>query len=97
MCRRETRWCSSCAGATASEYVPLAEGDVSPTEGNLFVGTLTDIAALPTEGGVVNYILNSGEQGLGFYRANNQEVAAGKAYLRVPSDGAPDSVTLPQE
>ena len=87
----------SLSGGAASEYVPLAGSDVSPTEGNLFVGTLTDIAALPTEAdGVVNYILNSGEQGLGFYRANNQEVAAGKAYLRVPSDGAPDSVTLPK-
>ena len=86
-------------GGAAGVYVPLAEGDVSPTEGNMFVGVLETIEQLPDEqDGYTNFILNSkGVNGSGFYLANNKTVAAGKAYLRVPSDGAPDSVTLPQE
>ena len=86
-------------GGAAGVYVPLAEGDVSPTEGNMFVGVLETIAQLPDEqDGYTNFILNSkGVNGSGFYLANNKTVAAGKAYLRVPSDGAPVSVTLPQE
>ncbi len=86
-------------GGAAGVYVPLAEGDVSPTEGNMFVGVLETIAQLPDEqDGYTNFILNSkGVNGSGFYLANNKTVAAGKAYLRVPSDDAPDSVTLPQE
>ena len=55
----------------------------------MFVGTLTDINNLPTDGdGYTNYILNNGSKGLGFYRANNQTVAAGKAYLAVPAASA---------
>ena len=86
-------------GGAAGVYVPLAEGDVSPTEGNMFVGVLETIAQLPDEqDGYTNFILNSkGVNGSGFYLANNKTVAAGKAYLRVPSDDTPDSVTLPQE
>ena len=86
-------------GGAAGVYVPLAEGDVSPTEGNMFVGVLETIEQLPDEqDGYTNFILNSkGVNGSGFYLANNKTVAAGKAYLRVPSDGAPDSVILPQE
>ena len=86
-------------GGAAGVYVPLAEGDVSPTEGNMFVGVLETIEQLPDEqDGYTNFILNSkGVNGSGFYLANNKTVAAGKAYLRVPSDGAPGSVILPQE
>ena len=86
-------------GGAAGVYVPLAEGDVSPTEGNMFVGVLETIAQLPDEqDGYTNFILNSkGVNGSGFYLANNKTVAAGKAYLRVPSDDAPGSVILPQE
>ena len=75
-------------GAT-SEEIPVAAETVEKSADNMFVGTLTDIDALTTEeGDAVRYILNDGAEGLGFYRANNQKVGAGKAYLSVPAASA---------
>ena len=76
-------------GGATEEEIPVAAETVEKSADNMFVGTLTDIEALATEGdGVVNYILNDGDLGTGFYRANNQKVGAGKAYLSVPAASA---------
>lgn len=76
-------------GQATTEDIPVAADVVSKSEDNMFVGTLTDIESLPTNGeGYTNYILNNGSKGLGFYQANNQTVAAGKAYLAVPATSA---------
>ena len=73
----------------ASEEIPVAAETVEKSADNMFVGTLTDIEALATvDGDAVRYILNDGAEGLGFYRANNQKVGAGKAYLSVPAASA---------
>ena len=73
----------SLAGGATSEDIPAVSG-VEASADNAFVGTLETIDALASEDGEYsNYILNNGTQGLGFYAANNQKVAAGKAYLRV--------------
>ncbi len=61
--------------------------DVSATanSNNDLVGTLTEITSLASSDDSYNYyILNNGTSGLGFYRANNQTVGAGKAYLQIP-------------
>ena len=49
------------------------------------MGVLEAIESLPTDGdGCTNYILNNlPSKGVGFYKANNQPVGAGKAYLQV--------------
>ena len=70
------------ADKSAKAYVPTLSGDADSTKGNAFVAvseTITSLAS--TEGDMINYILNNGSNGVGFYRANNQKVAAGKAYL----------------
>lgn len=36
----------------------------------------------------MNYILNSGSEGLGFYKANAQSLSAHKAYLHVSANAA---------
>ena len=77
-------------GGPVSEDIPVAATAVEPTAGNMFVGVLEEIAQLPSEdGGYTNFILNNnGANGSGFYLANNKTVAAGKAYLRVPTESA---------
>ena len=79
----------SLKGGDTEEEIPVAAETVEKSAGNMFVGTLTEIDALTTEDGdAVRYILNDGAEGLGFYRANNQKVGAGKAYLSVPAASA---------
>ena len=64
--------------ASASQVVPVATGDMDAVGDNKFVGTLTDITALTGDN---YYILNDGDEGLGFYKANGKKVAAHRAYL----------------
>ena len=80
----------SLAGGHVSEDIPVAATAVEPTAGNMFEGVLEEIAQLPSEdGGYTNFILNNnGANGSGFYLANNKTVAAGKAFLRVPTESA---------
>lgn len=69
----------------ATENIPVGNKSAADSD-NAFVGTLTDIDALATNeatAAFTNYILNDGASGIGFYKANGQKVAAGKAYLRV--------------
>ena len=71
--------------AVAAINVPVLSGDADAVTDNALVGTLVEIPSLAsqTENGY-NYILNNGSKGIGFYKANNQKVAAGKAYLQAP-------------
>ena len=77
------------ANGAASENVPAAGEPVSKVADNMFVGTLVDIEELPSvDGQYANYILNDGTLGVGFYKANNKKVGAGKAYLRIPVENS---------
>lgn len=65
--------------------MPILLGNPSDVTGNLFVAATEEIASLQSESdNKVNYILNNGGQGIGFYKAAGQKVGAGKAYLAVP-------------
>ena len=69
---------------TAISVPVIDNDDADEVENNALVAVSTAIASLPSvDGNVKNYILNSGSQGVGFYRAAGQSVAAGKAYLRL--------------
>ena len=79
---------------TASSYqIPVIKsGDV--VSGNLLRGTLTnkEMYAHSFEGNVdcTNFILGNGSQGLGFYTVQDgTTLAAGKAYLQLPTDELP--------
>jgi hypothetical protein len=62
---------------------------------NALVAVDAEIAQLATDGdNCVNYILNKVNGNLGFYKANNQKVAAGKAYLQVPATAARGSFAI---
>ena len=89
----------SVSGETASEELPKASG-VTASADNALTGTLIDIDALATDvtkdEAVVakNYILNNGTQGIGFYQAAGNKVAAGKAYLQVPVETVAEAKAL---
>lgn len=73
----------SLSGDAISVEVPVIES-ADEIADNALVGVLEAIESLPTDGdGYTNYILNNGSKGVGFYKANNQPVGAGKAYLQV--------------
>ena len=75
----------SLVGGATNEDITV-DKDAAANAGNAFVGVTSTIDALAsTSDGYDNYILNNGASGLGFYKANGQKVAAGKAYLRVTS------------
>lgn len=81
-------------GAVAAVNVPVIASAAAVSE-NALVAVDTEIAQLPTETtGYVNYILNKVNGNLGFYKANNQKVAAGKAYLQVPATAARASFAI---
>ena len=78
----------SIAGDAATENIPVA-ADAQKNDGNDFVGVETDIESLATEtDGHTNYILNNVDGVIGFYKAAGNSVAAGKAYLQVPTTAA---------
>lgn len=62
---------------------------------NQFVGVQEDIAALASQtDGKKNYILNNVGGTIGFYPANGQSVAAGRAYLRLDAATAAKGFAL---
>ena len=73
--------------AVAEINVPILSGDAESVTSNALVAVAETISQLPSENSdnSKNYILFNGTQGIGFYLANNQTVAAGKAYLKVPA------------
>ena len=77
--------------AVAAVNVPVLTADADDVSANKFVPATTEIASLASEdGGNVNYILNNKNGVVGFYKANGQKVAAGKAYLQVSVSQAKD-------
>ena len=81
-------------GAVAAVNVPVIASAAAVAE-NALVAVDTEIAQLATETtGYVNYILNKVNGNLGFYKANNQKVAAGKAYLQVSATTARASFAI---
>ena len=85
-------------GGEAEETIAVTN-PVTATEGNALVGTLVDIYPLATDETInevtyTNYILNNGSNGIGFYKANNKKVAAGKAYLRVRAETVAEAKAL---
>ena len=79
----------SVEGGAVEEAVPSLTDAAEDVTGNAFVAATEDIDHLATtEGNYTNYILNNGSSGIGFYKANDQKVGAGKAYLHVSSEQA---------
>jgi len=77
----------SANGGAVTTTVPIATATAEAKEynDNLLVAAPYCIPKLATTVGTnTNYILNNGGSGIGFYYANNQIVAAGKAYLQLP-------------
>ena len=78
-------------GAVDPVNVPVLTAAADDVDANKFVPATTEIPSLAsTDGDNVNYILNNGTKGIGFYKANGQKVAAGKAYLQVSASQAKD-------
>ena len=67
----------------ATEDVPLATSTDTPAASDLVAGVGTTVAT--TDGDYTNYILNNVDNEIGFYKANDQKVAANRAYLHVPT------------
>lgn len=64
---------------------------------NLLCGVTTPTTIEPTDGGYTNYILTNGPHGIGFYKVGaSGELAAGKAYLRLPTSvaGSRNNITI---
>ena len=81
----------------AINIAKLSDDDESLEDvtGNALVGANEEIASLPTDGGLyTNYILNKVNGNVGFFRANNQKVPAGRAYLQVPASLARSSFSI---
>ena len=73
----------------ATEDIPVMTGAATVTENDLVAGTGAAVAT--TDGDYTNMILNNVD-GIGFYFANGQTVAANRAYLHIASTLAPDPV-----
>ncbi len=59
---------------------------------NLLVGVTEETTLSQTDGGYVNYILSNGSHGVSFYIVSGEgQLAAGKAYLRLPAVVAGES------
>lgn len=67
----------------ATEDIPVATSTDTPAASDLVAGTSAAVAT--ADGDYTNYILNNGSNGIGFYLANGQTVAANRAYLHVPN------------
>ena len=69
---------------TAGEYeVPYLESASAQT--NMLVGVTTATTLSPTSGIYTNFILSNGSNGIGFYPVSGGTLAAGTAYLQIPS------------
>ena len=83
----------------ATEEIPVFDGTgADATTGNKFVrGTGGTVAT--DDGDNYNYILNNGSNGIGFYRAHGNKVAANRAYISIPKSEsaslAKDFISMP--
>lgn len=69
-------------GKITKDDVPV-NTTITANEENAFVGTLQEITLQTTSDGMTNYVLAKMNDNIGFYKANNTKVAAGKAYLPI--------------
>lgn len=84
----------SVKGGAVTVEAPVAGGEVLKSESNAFIGVLENTTVQETSDGKTNYVLSTGANGIGFYKANNTLVAAGKAYLPVDNAGNAKALTL---
>ena len=70
-------------GEKGTYTVPV--GDGLAVLSNLLVGVTQDKALSTTSGSKTNFILANGADGIGFYKSNGGTLAAGKAYLPLPT------------
>ena len=72
------------AGEETTEAIAVATSATTANAGNEFVPVTGEIDQLAeTDGDYTNFVLNKVDGVVGFYKANNPHVAAGKAYLKV--------------
>lgn len=69
-------------GEAVEEKLPVIE-NVAKNEGNAFVGLLHDYTLSEKVDNYTNFVLSKKDGVIGFYKANDTRIAAGKAYLRV--------------
>lgn len=71
----------SLSGGSAEETLPTIKA--TKNDDNAFAGTLVTILLNETNGDYTNFVLTKKDGVVGFFKANNTTVAAGKAYLPV--------------
>jgi len=77
------------ADGGATEDIPVMTSAAAVGENDLVAGKGAAVAT--TEGDYTNMILNNGSDGIGFYFAAGQTVAANRAYLQILTTLAPDA------
>jgi len=83
------------ADGGATENISVATGTVSANEGNAFVGVKEAATLSETNSdGTTNFVLSKESDVVGFYKANNTSIAAGKAYLPVTLTNEAKSLTI---
>lgn len=71
-------------GEAGNYEIPYCETDM--VYSNLLKGVTTATNISPSDGDYTNFILANGSHGIGFYTLSQEgEIAAGKAYLRLPT------------
>ena len=58
---------------------------------NMLKGTLTAEEVPETADGYTNYVLADGDNGVAFYRSDNNNISANKAYLQIPTISLPNA------
>lgn len=74
---------SANGGAVAATHVPFFDGDADATTGNVFVRGAGTAVTYDEQAPI--YVLFNGDDGIGFYKANNNNVATNRAYVQVPA------------
>ena len=75
-------------GESGTYEIPLKQSNSIVS--NLLKGVVTATNVNATENGYVNYVLNNGSQGVGFYKVGTAgaNLEAGRAYLQIPAETA---------
>ena len=75
-------------GEPGTYFVPYSQS--YSVYSNLLKGVIVATNVNATEDGYVNYVLNNGNQGVGFYKVGTAgaNLEAGRAYLRIPAETA---------
>ena len=84
----------SLSGDAVEEELPTIDAETAMNADNAFVGTLTGITLPATENGVTNFVLSKVNGVIGFFKADNTAVAAGKAYLPVENYNAARGLSI---